>query len=604
MSIRLPPIGFWSYARQDDESSRGRLSSLRSLLQSELQQQYGRDPIQIFQDVSAIPPGAEWEASITGALDNTTFFIPIITPAFIQSEFCCREFTIFLAREKLLREQHQALRAHSRIFPISYLTIDDNTEAYDPVVVRELRKRQSLDFRDLRLKDYQQEAVSLELAKLASRINQILNIRVDEPLSEEAKAEEAAKRRRETRTSKAAEADRQEAERLRQDSEDAEDAEAERNRAAREELERHRREAEARRRAQGGGIQGDRRELLDKARAWLKRFWPAVAAGAVALVAAVVLLGGGPAGRTKHELARWGLTPQDWSVKPADAMFQKGGLTGRIDDLRTAADKGEPVAQTLIGYAQQAGFAGVAKNVEEAHARFLAAANKGDPRAQAALGEQFWRGVGVPAADPVEGLRWFKMSADAHNGYAEANVAYFYEQGLGGLTKDEGEAAKWHALAAKQGLGYSQFILGTYYELAKGGLTFDKAKAAALFKQAADQGYAQAQTKLGGFYARGEGGLPKDPAESLRYYRLAAENGSGQAAYALGQLYAAGTGGLARDDNLALQWCRKAVAATQDNAGSEAQDCVTQMQARTSQAYNPQTFGAYNPAIPAPAPAR
>lgn len=579
MSIRLPPIGFWSYARQDDESSRGRLSSLRSLLQSELQQQYGRDPIQIFQDVSAIPPGAEWEASITGALDNTTFFIPIITPAFIQSEFCCREFTIFLAREKLLREQHAALRAHSRIFPISYLSIDDNTEAHDPVVVSELRKRQSLDFRDLRLKDYQQEAVSLELAKLAGRINQILNIRVDEPLSDEAKAEVAARRRREARANKAAEAEAL---------------------AAREAAERHHREAEERRQRQDDGGQD---AVLDKARTWLKRFWPAVAAGVAVLVVVAVLLGGGKAGQTKRELAHWGLTPQDWSVKPADAMFQKGGLVGRIDDLRAAADKGEPVAQTLIGYAQQAGFAGLPKNIEESHARFLAAADKGDARAQAALGEQFWNGRGVPAADPVEALRWFKMSADAHNGYAQGDVAYFYEQGLGGLTKNETEAARWHALAAKQGLPYSQYTLGVYYELAKGGLTFDKTKAAALFKQAADQGFAQAQTKLGGFYARGEGGLPKDEAEALRYYRLAAENGSGKAAYALGQLYATGTGGLGRDDNLALQWCRKAVASTQDTAGSEAQDCVTQMQARTARTYYAPAFGGYN-AAQTPAAAR
>ena len=39
--------------------SRGALSALRSQLKAELQQQYGREPITIFQDVGAIPPGAE-----------------------------------------------------------------------------------------------------------------------------------------------------------------------------------------------------------------------------------------------------------------------------------------------------------------------------------------------------------------------------------------------------------------------------------------------------------------------------------------------------------------------------------------------------------------
>lgn len=92
--VRLQPIGFWSYATQDDMASGGRLSKLRSMLMNELQQQYGRNPIKIFQDVAAIPPGSEWDEEIRNALTQATFFIPIITPAFVESEYCAQEVTV------------------------------------------------------------------------------------------------------------------------------------------------------------------------------------------------------------------------------------------------------------------------------------------------------------------------------------------------------------------------------------------------------------------------------------------------------------------------------------------------------------------------------
>src|SRR5437868_12324058 len=101
-TLRLPPVGFWSYARQDDELSDGRLTRLRVLLAQELQQQYGRERVQLFQDMNAIAHGSDWESEIHKALDQSTFFIPILTPNFIQSEWCCREVALFLEREAQL----------------------------------------------------------------------------------------------------------------------------------------------------------------------------------------------------------------------------------------------------------------------------------------------------------------------------------------------------------------------------------------------------------------------------------------------------------------------------------------------------------------------
>ena len=81
---RLQPIGFLSYARQDDERSGRQLFELRRLLSDELQVLYGRQEIKIFQDVAAIPPGAKWRQMITEAIANSTFFVPILTPSFAE----------------------------------------------------------------------------------------------------------------------------------------------------------------------------------------------------------------------------------------------------------------------------------------------------------------------------------------------------------------------------------------------------------------------------------------------------------------------------------------------------------------------------------------
>ena len=97
-TVRLPPIGFWSYARQDDALSAGRLSQLRAILVDEVQQLFGREPVRLFQDSSTIAHGSNWESEIRAAIAQSAFLVPILTPNFIQSEWCCREVELFLER--------------------------------------------------------------------------------------------------------------------------------------------------------------------------------------------------------------------------------------------------------------------------------------------------------------------------------------------------------------------------------------------------------------------------------------------------------------------------------------------------------------------------
>lgn len=210
--VRLPPVGFWSYARQDDYLSQGKLTSLRSLLMFEVQQLYGRGEIRLFQDASTIPHGAAWENEVREALGQSTFFIAIVTPNFIQSEWCCREISLFVEREAELHRLHPDLDRRSRILPIHYIDVTDVDPA-DPEVLTLLNSLQWFDFRRLRHRDFEGEQVRQSISELAEGIKGLLNLRVEDPETVRAR-EQAAAKEREQQEQEAAERARQQQEAL------------------------------------------------------------------------------------------------------------------------------------------------------------------------------------------------------------------------------------------------------------------------------------------------------------------------------------------------------------------------------------------------------
>src|SRR5215472_1860727 len=97
-------IGFFSYSREDDEAFKGTLSALRDGIQRELSAQLGRSKksFRLWQDQVAIAPGKLWESEIKTAIDESFFFIPLVTPRSVSSKYCKFEFEAFLAREKAI----------------------------------------------------------------------------------------------------------------------------------------------------------------------------------------------------------------------------------------------------------------------------------------------------------------------------------------------------------------------------------------------------------------------------------------------------------------------------------------------------------------------
>jgi sulfatase modifying factor 1 len=167
----LKPIGFWSYTSADDAASGGRLSRLRLHLAKRLHQQLGREP-RLFQDRVTIPAGTQWEQEIEKALAEASFFIPILTPGFLQSEWCTKEVQRF-------REHMEARGRDDLILPVHYLDVrkfyaERRGECFDPAVLDYLRSLQWVDFRELEPSDADTAEVRRWLGVFAERIEETL----------------------------------------------------------------------------------------------------------------------------------------------------------------------------------------------------------------------------------------------------------------------------------------------------------------------------------------------------------------------------------------------------------------------------------------------
>lgn len=94
------------------------------------------------------------------------------------------------------------------------------------------------------------------------------------------------------------------------------------------------------------------------------------------------------------------------------------------------------------------------------------AAGRGDPWAQTMLGVKFATGKGVPQ-DSMEAVKWFRVAAEQGYPDGQYNLGYMYANGQG-TARDYEEAVSWYRKAAVQGYADAQFNLGGMYVLGRG----------------------------------------------------------------------------------------------------------------------------------------
>jgi hypothetical protein len=108
---------FWSYVHHDDDDEGGRISDLAHLLRKRIRLLTGAE-FQIFLDRESLGWGDDWESRINEALLQTTFFIPLVTPSYFQSEECRRELLKFASVAR-------ALGLEELILPIYYVGVPE-----------------------------------------------------------------------------------------------------------------------------------------------------------------------------------------------------------------------------------------------------------------------------------------------------------------------------------------------------------------------------------------------------------------------------------------------------------------------------------------------
>lgn len=173
----LKPIGFWSYARQDDEQADRQLSALHGVVCNELALLYGEE-VTLWKDEKHLKVGKVWEDAIKSAINVSTFFIPVLSPRYFKRDYCIIELNLFKRRQKMLGRR-------DLIFPLQFIDISDlpETDTPYPDALRYLMRRQMSAFSPLRGLDTKSKSVQNHLREFAKTI--LEELRREEPRPEE-----------------------------------------------------------------------------------------------------------------------------------------------------------------------------------------------------------------------------------------------------------------------------------------------------------------------------------------------------------------------------------------------------------------------------------
>jgi TPR repeat protein len=222
-----------------------------------------------------------------------------------------------------------------------------------------------------------------------------------------------------------------------------------------------------------------------------------------------------------------------------------------IDGLKTAAEAGDPEAQSELAFAYQAGR-GVPADQAAGVAWHGKAAKQGVVASQAALGRCLLRGVGA-RPQPIRGVHLLRQAALAGEPNAQALLGATFLHGYGRrmIRPDDDKAEKWLLAASEQGVAQAKFDLATLYFRMD-----ENEQGLAWLREAVDQDHPEAHTLLSTIYREGLG-VPQDEKESMRLLRRAArlEDPEGQNAY--GVALRDGTR-VESDAQQSFQWFEKA----------------------------------------------
>lgn len=153
---------FWSYAHEDDRLDGGSIQSLATDLANEYSLMTG-ESLEMFFDRTNLLWGEEWRRRIDGALVETSFFIPILTPRYFQRTECRKEATTFHGKAK-------GLGVEELILPVLYAPLIDFDDSNSDELISLLSKYQYVDWTGLRLEGSSSSVYRKAVHSLAQRL--------------------------------------------------------------------------------------------------------------------------------------------------------------------------------------------------------------------------------------------------------------------------------------------------------------------------------------------------------------------------------------------------------------------------------------------------
>jgi hypothetical protein len=134
---------FCSYAHADNDD--GWVEIFTTALTNTYRKLTG-DPPRFFMDRESLITADIWETKICSALESSHVLIAVISPSYVRSEWCRREWKTFSEREAELREQELLDEEQGLIFPILLFPLDrgrfsDHEQAFSTLAAQ----RQWLD---------------------------------------------------------------------------------------------------------------------------------------------------------------------------------------------------------------------------------------------------------------------------------------------------------------------------------------------------------------------------------------------------------------------------------------------------------------------------
>jgi len=159
---------FISYTRNLDKLD-GNVSNFQERLLNELRNI--NPSASIFFDKDDINPGDDFSDKLIKALEVAEIFMPIITPAWLVSPWCRKEFSSY----KNNRNGRSAI-----VVPIEWVKSDAFNENSDDPIAREVARKQYQDWSKIRLLDHNDSKIQEACAKLADNLKRFFGFRFRE----------------------------------------------------------------------------------------------------------------------------------------------------------------------------------------------------------------------------------------------------------------------------------------------------------------------------------------------------------------------------------------------------------------------------------------